>query len=438
MKVLMALFAVIFLASPSFAGEISEVEVKSFLTSWLTAQNRGDYPGYAGMYATKFKGIKRSGDRTYRYNHEAWLKDRKRMFAHKMTVAADNVRIQVLETGATVEFEQTWESRNYKDKGGKELFLIHENDQLRIAREEMLASKVLAGKGMVLDSTNFPFAFAMPEGIVLPFEAVDADLDKLRFSSSNGIDHVASVPVDTGDLPPSTQSLLGMPVRIYGPKGACEAKINGFKLVSKKIPHFGEIQRWKEEKTPRKKIVRNIFDEGMMHLVATTDKCSGDFAKDARLPLSPVYVGKKADKETARLVTKAFRALPDYARVVKPYVKDGYFESIKTFELDVSGKKQRWVSMFVISGEPYCGGEGGILGGLWRIEDDGTGKKLRFEQYIPDLEYITDLDNDGLPEFLSRDVETRGVPHSFYLIPLQRSGKKPHVFKGSNDYDCPC
>lgn len=438
MRYLLPFLSILFFASTALAAEISEADVKTFFNNWLAAQNTGDYNRYAAMYSARFKGIKRAGERTYFFNHEAWLNDRKRMFRNKMSVSADSVRIVVFERSAKVEFQQTWESGGYRDKGRKELYLKKEDGWLRITMEEMLASKVLAGKGAVLDSTNFPFAFAMPEGIVLPDQDVKIDVKKLKLTS-NGVDYAASAPVEPEQLPKSIRSLLGMPVRIHGPKGACEAKINGFKIVSKKTPHYWEIKGWKEEKTPRKEITVNVYNEGLGHLVATTEKCSGDFAKDARLPVSPVFVGKKPDKETAAMAAKAFRALAAYKTDIKPYVKDEYYESIKFFEFSHSGKTEKWVSMYARSGVPFCGQDGGILGVLWKLEASAKGNKLSFDKYIGnELEYLTDIDNDGNPEFLSRDTYTRGVPQSFEFVPAKNSKMKGYIFKGSYDYDCPC
>ncbi|MBT1071105.1 hypothetical protein [Pelotalea chapellei] len=139
------------------------------------------------------------------------------------------------------------------------------------------------------------------------------------------------------------------------------------------------------------------------------------------------------------MATKAFKALEAYRSDIKPYVKDEYYESIKIFEFSHSGKTEKWVSMYAQSGVPYCGHDGGILGVLWKVEMSAKGSKLSFDQYIGnELEYLTDIDNDGNPEFLSRDTYTRGVPQSFEFIPAKKSKMKGYIFKGSNDYDCPC
>lgn len=436
MKSLIILAFLLFCITPTFAADISEAGVKAFLENWLSAQNRGAFADYADLYAGRFLGIKRSGERTHRYNRQAWLKDIKRMFRDPMTVSADAIRIRTSETSAVIRFDRTCENARFKDRGGKQLFLILENNRLGIAREEMLDSRVLVGKGMVLDSTNFPFAFAMKEGIVIPDGDVKADPGKLRLHVS-GIVYSVTAPVDTALLPASTRSLRGMPVRLYGSEGMCESKINGFALVSKKIPHFGEIQRWKEEKTPRGKIAVNICDEGLHHLVATTEKCSGDFAKDARLPESPVLMGRKADRKTAAISRSAFKALPSYRKDIKPYIKDSYVESIRTFEIPHQDKTTTWVSMYAMAGIPFCSQEGDILAVLWRIEADAEGRpRLKFVQYLSeDVEYATDIDNDGFPEFIARDAL---VKTDFEIVRTDGGKKRDMKFKGSIDYDCPC
>jgi hypothetical protein len=175
MKSMILIAILLFCTTHSFAADISEADVKSFLEKWVAVQNRGSFADYADLYAGRFLGIKRSGERTYRYNREKWLKDRKRMFRDPMTVSADAIRIRTSETSAVIRFDQTWENARFKDRGGKQLFLILEDNRLRIAREEMLDSKLLLGNGRVLDSTNFPFAFAMKEGIVIPDGDVKTD-----------------------------------------------------------------------------------------------------------------------------------------------------------------------------------------------------------------------------------------------------------------------
>ena len=113
---LITFISILFLATTSFAAEISESDVKIFLNDWLAAQNKGSYSDYAAMYSKSFVGIRRSGKSTRKFDYDAWLKDRKNMFKKKMLVAASSPEIKISETTASVKFEQIWESGTYKDK----------------------------------------------------------------------------------------------------------------------------------------------------------------------------------------------------------------------------------------------------------------------------------------------------------------------------------
>lgn len=144
MKNLLSLISILFFTASSFAADISETDVKAFIDNWLSAQNTGSYSSYTTMYSNSFIGIKRSGQSTSNLNHDAWLKDRKKMFNKKMVVEATNPEIKLTGTTASVKFKQTWASGTYKDKGDKLLNLTLENGKLKIIREEMLFSKPLS------------------------------------------------------------------------------------------------------------------------------------------------------------------------------------------------------------------------------------------------------------------------------------------------------
>ena len=144
----------LFFATSAFAGEISESQVKGFLYEWLEVQNTGSYSKYAAMYSKSFIGIRRSGSSTVNLNHDAWLKDRKKMFKNKMVVEANNTIMMLAESSATVKFEQIWKSGRYKDKGDKLLNVAIENGKLKITREEMLFSKSVTDQNEENDTSD--------------------------------------------------------------------------------------------------------------------------------------------------------------------------------------------------------------------------------------------------------------------------------------------
>jgi len=93
--------------------------------------------------------------------------------------------------------------------------------------------------------------------------------------------------------------------------------------------------------------------------------------------------------------------------------------------------------MYAMAGTPFCGQEGGVLAVLWRIEPDAEGKpRPKFVQYLDeDVEYATDIDDDGFPDFIARDAL---VKTDFEIVRTDGGKKRDMKFKGSIDYDCPC
>jgi len=436
MKTLTIILFVVLSVKSAFGSEISEAEVRTFFDTWLKAQNTGSFSNYAGMYAAKFHGIKRSGSRTYGYDHGSWLDDRKRMFSNKMTVTASNIKVQISDETATIQFEQTWESNTYKDKGNKYLYLIRDKVSLKIAREEMLASKIAAENYVFLSPANFKFAFSIKEGIVVKEISANSDLVKGKpFLTTKEPHHVSTASVNTDLLPNELKSLLGMKVRLYSSKGSCESAINGFKIVSKDVPHFGYVQRWKDEKTPNEKIARSIFSEGKVHLVATTVNCSGDFATDAKLPHVPISRNQTATGTLRNKIVAAFRALPLYKEEIKPFENEIESTNVRKFSLPFNGKNSTWVSMFIIAGEPFCGRDGGMLGSLWEVVETAKSQKLKWVKYLDeDPDYATDTNNDGIPEFHYIGEYLTG----FGFIDGKRHNGVNRFFEESTFHDCPC
>ena len=143
MKHIRMIIAMLVLAPPCFASGINEADIINFLGEWFEAQNTGEYSKYAAMYSDSFIGVKRSGTKMFELNHDAWLKDRKKMFHKIIKVRSNTPTIKFRGQTAFVRFEQTWESGRYRDKGDKELQICIERGVLKIIREEMLFSKII-------------------------------------------------------------------------------------------------------------------------------------------------------------------------------------------------------------------------------------------------------------------------------------------------------
>src|SRR5262245_3436276 len=127
---------------------------EALLNEWVRAQNEGNFAAYEKLYAQKFTGVRRSGPRVVRLDRKGWMKDRGRMFKHKMAVAASETKVTKAGQGATITFVQTWSApeSGYRDVGKKVMVLMPEGDALRIVREEMLESKLLGAARAAADN----------------------------------------------------------------------------------------------------------------------------------------------------------------------------------------------------------------------------------------------------------------------------------------------
>ena len=119
---------------------VTEAQAMSVFNRWLEAQDQKDFVAYESLFADKMLGIKRSGDRTYRFGRVEWLADRKKMFRKKFSIVAKDVTYKAIGSGALVEFTQLWSSANFRDEGKKVLTLVRLAGGIRIVKEEMLFS----------------------------------------------------------------------------------------------------------------------------------------------------------------------------------------------------------------------------------------------------------------------------------------------------------
>ncbi len=124
--------------------EALRAQANELLSRWLAAQNEGDFARYTALYATDFKGVRRTSTGAPKeFDLEGWKADRAKMFERKMEVAADGITISADRTpGVTVvTFTQRWRSGNYADHGQKVVKLrAADNGEHRIVVEDMRTS----------------------------------------------------------------------------------------------------------------------------------------------------------------------------------------------------------------------------------------------------------------------------------------------------------
>lgn len=306
-------------------NEISVSDAELTVRKWLSAQNKGDFKAYERLYADRFTGIRRSGQRTVPMNRSRWMADRAKMFVKPMRVDIDELMVVPANTLTRVTFVQTWSSRTYKDKGHKQMFLIRDSSGgIKISQEEMLDSLIDEGK-KTSDLDPLDYAIVLDGYVVLPGETAGLAKGDPKFVSINP--SVAVTDVDNASLPEAAKTWLGKSVRIYG-NGfqVCTGAIKKVVVLSAYIPHFGQVQRWEgkhpEEEThvkvPDEEIAKDIWQEGSKNLAGqleSKDCLEGTWAQSASIPERPILTGRSPAAELKKEILARFRETEGYRRV---------------------------------------------------------------------------------------------------------------------------
>jgi len=420
-------------------------DVKDLLDKWLSAQNTGNFSVYEPCYASRFQGVRRTGNFTLRLDRAGWMKDRGRMFKKPMTVQMDKVVIVLTPPSAVVKFEQTWASGKYKDVGPKEMVVVLENGAWKISREELLQSNVLAGrKGKVYGAAEGErFFFTRGGG-----EALHVILDEKPDQQGGG----SSLALENGDVvSPSLRVSKYSSFRFFDQDGqTCTGSIGRTEVMSLATPHFGTTQKWGSGSMAPEEVAREKWDLGRLVLAGHVEKSDcGDRDIQWAQPLQykGVVVSGKGSDPMEDKGLKLFRGLASYAAVQKRFEQE---TGSRTPWDDVpnehprisiyappSNPRNQVVSVFMMSGMG-CGGDfTGQLWALWRVEPDGTWSEISFESadHAFSLVPVNAMDSNGSGglEWTARE----GMSKTHFLR-LDGVFLVPEKTMEIPFYDCPC
>lgn len=434
---------------PEAPAEIPEPALKQLLDQWLAAQNQGQFEAYEGLYARKFFGIKRAGPRELRFDREAWLNDRKRMFRKPMKVEAREPKFQAAITSAQVVFTQHFASGNFEDLGDKRLVVVLESGKLRIEHEEMLRSELAVPPGKPVQSAeDFFLTLTLDSGVYvsLPDVPVPAKLGGYRSEHEADLPDVytTSRALPDQDLDPSLASLKSRTLRF---EDGCEGRVSSFHAITRVIPHFAEVQRWngvsfddtvKTKPLGEAQITRAAYKLGVPAVFAKLDGCGtgGRFARFDSSP-PPVLGLSVEDTELERSALAAFRQLPSVLESQQAYLEstegatrhwwDGNTRTA-VYEHPKSGQKV--VSVVAALNAEACRD---FSASTWVLyEKRGTALELLMPETTSpaEIQEALDVDGDGRLEFLI------GSPGHAELIWPSRDHSGPSL--SIVDLDCHC
>jgi hypothetical protein len=380
-------------------------DAEAFISAWTQAQNKGDFTLYSSLYHESFSGVKRSGPQEYHFRQRDWLADRKKMFQSKFTVTVENLQVTETDGAWTARFIQTWESGTYKDRGSKVMVLKPAAGRLLITREEMLNSTVLAPSRHITDLTSNGKLFFVVEGKYVVFaHGYAAELGQgAPQSAGNGkpvnesgvIKAIASAKVEKRYLDFSKEEFL-----VFDRKsGERRARISRLWLLTKYIPHFGEMPGFESEGKSLSQILAAVWEtgaayEGNVYLAGELQGVSTDsiWACRANRPRPVPYETLEDDPLLNQVEAAGMKTVADPAALPEQDL------SIRTrgYRNPITG---RTFYIFILTAGNPCSSEGSVE--ITRLfEKQGrslvVNDAFHFPNWLP--AGVFDVDGDGSPE----------------------------------------
>jgi hypothetical protein len=440
--------------APKVAPAKSPLSIEAasgLIAKWVEAQNKQSFTDYESLYAERFYGVKRAGEIATRFDRKGWLRDRKAMFARPFRVSIDGLAVRVVAETIVADFEQTFQSQHFADKGPKQLVMVIEADALKIAREELFRSGRAADSGFAVNGAAFSFIREIDNRRYWIVDDVSPEGQRVAAAPVRVGEAAAFATVtDTSKLPAPLQTLVGASVAIEpGAQSPCLATLGAWGVLAELEPHFETRRRWggsEDDALSETQIAHEIFGpevvSGRDHHFAVdiTDATQGcTSARWGRLqslgPVDYVALEKLADPDPVLLssLQRSLRKTRGYKELERNYREaepDGTFDELLTDGLTLYraqlGAKSFLLSTFIHLGD--CHGFSGELTQVWRMRGQTPVELQSVLPFTMRPDFVVDINKDGLPEWVS---ETQ-------LISWDGREYSTAVDVTPHDYDCPC
>jgi hypothetical protein len=435
----------------SVSRGFDSVVARSFVESWLAAQNEHDFAAYAALYASRFAGTKRVGNHAKRFDRAGWLRDRQAMFRDGVVVRASELQLSGSAGAVRVVFSQDFVAPGFHDTGKKELFLVAQASGFAIAREEMLLSQ-LAEPAPATDSSVLAF---QRDGVVLGsgFSGSFAGTPRLLARGPSD-SYDVGLSVDPGVLSKEARAWLGRSVTVYAKGGAeCTGLVTRFELRVSSEPHFGMRQTWAGEAGGRKASPSQIAQEiwataraDERFVVGVLDhECQGVWAV-ARASTFTQAVAPPAALRAQAL--SAFKALAAYRELQARFAQSASNpkQPWETFDgvlsvVEVRSSAESSLVVVAARAGVGCSGFGGNLSAVWKVSGAGSTPKLALRGVFQDsadllqVHGAVDQNADGTLELLAGPDVFAG---EISVLRLGPSGYQRNVLFATSLWDCGC
>lgn len=430
----------------SVAGADDETDAKALVERWVIDQNTASFADYETLYAKRFFGIRRSGEREVDLDRAGWMKDRKRMFNPKRPakVEVGDLRVTIVPSGIELTFTQKFSQGTFSDEGHKQMLLRRDEGQLRIADERMQSSHLEHEKAPKPLPWTSALGIVNSEGIVLPYAVEKSWVapGKPRQRVDKNGRQVTRWKLHPDRLPAAARALVGRPVEIFTSNGkTCETRIKSLALVA--VVSFDPQMGGSGDADSD----INVFDTEARLMAEVEGACDKGFvARELGVQPPPVFATELKDPALKKAALAAARALPLYRAMTASRASkhDWVWETQwRDMRATVTGVPERWISVSLY-GEGGCDSDALQLWALFSVTDSPTGPKLTLlndpgkEAVTPTL--LLDVDGDGAPEILYDLGSLNELGYDFDGgVVRRKAGRLGDVEKVRNRYlGCPC
>lgn len=111
-------------------GKTDEADVRAAVQAWAKAWSQKDIPRYFAAYSSTFTGAEQPSRTQWEAERQARIVSKK-----TISVATHHLKIEVKGNKAIAQFQQIYESDNFKGNSRKTLELVKHVDRWLIVRE---------------------------------------------------------------------------------------------------------------------------------------------------------------------------------------------------------------------------------------------------------------------------------------------------------------
>jgi molybdate transport system substrate-binding protein len=416
-------------APPHAAAEpppIPEREVRGLVAQWLAAQNAGDAAAWSALYAARFTGIKRAGDRTWRLARAGWLAERGKHLDRKVRAAATDAAVRIAGPVAVVDLPPLHE----------ELLVVRTPDGLRIGREEELPP---AADPAARTWLSFVVEIAGARYAIVADRATAPGTGELTPVVGGGpVWTTEAVQLDRA--PPDALAWKGKRVAVYGAAAPCQGTLGELVRVSGARPPAETRGEWDGDggappltQTGRARALTALAPP--MLAARLEAPCRGDWVDLGGGPPGVAFTRDEPDAALAEAERAALRVLPEWRDAQADYAahfagKGDWIDAdggvIEAHVFASPDGKTRYLAAHAHAGTG-CGDFEGDVTALWQIDARGALTRVAAHD-APFPRAITDVDGDGAVELLT-DTDV-------YLV--ANGAVTPARHLDLHDYDGPC